>query len=219
MPNILFFSENKKLVDDVIEQVSIYVAGYNIYREHEEEIIFDAIILDDLPHIFCHIRKKDIKIPIIYLHSGNVKNLPAVPTDVVIKKPFSLDVFLNKLRSSIYIFENSLDGSISFSDYELLPSSKEIIDIKTNESTKLTEKEVAILKYLYKAENRIVSRAELLQEVWGYNPDSTTHTIETHIYRLRNKVEKGIYDASPVIVTEDGGYRVIREVPDSKVEI
>ena len=72
---------------------------------------------------------------------------------------------------------------------------------------KKTEKEVAIIKYLYKAKDKIVSKNELLQEVWGYSPDVSTHTIETHIYRLRQKVEHENPDAQ-LIMTEDGGYKL-----------
>ena len=73
------------------------------------------------------------------------------------------------------------------------------------EIVKLTEKEVSILQYLYKIRDRIVTKSELLQEVWGYNPDVTTHTIETHIYRLRQKVEHEDKNAQ-LIITEEGGY-------------
>ena len=53
-----------------------------------------------------------------------------------------------------------------------------------------------------------VSRETLLQEVWGYNSGVTTHTLETHIYRLRQKVEKDA--ASPqILVTEAGGYKLV----------
>ena len=84
---------------------------------------------------------------------------------------------------------------------------KDIVNNKNNKSIKLTEKEVAIIKYLYKNRNRIVSKTELLQEVWGYSPDASTHTIETHIYRLRQKVEAD--EASdPIIETVDGGYQL-----------
>ena len=73
---------------------------------------------------------------------------------------------------------------------------------------RLTEKETAILRYLYRAGQRPVSRETLLQEVWGYNSGVTTHTLETHIYRLRQKVEKDA--ASPaILVTESGGYKLV----------
>ena len=86
---------------------------------------------------------------------------------------------------------------------------KEILNLRNNETIKLTEKEVSILQYLYKIKNKIVTKADLLQEVWGYNPDVTTHTIETHIYRLRQKVEHDDKSAQ-LIITEEGGYMLKR---------
>jgi len=79
--------------------------------------------------------------------------------------------------------------------------------LRSREPIKLTERETAILKYLYKAGDKIVGKAELLAEVWGYNPEATTHTVETHIYRLRQKIER----PEQVIMTEDNGYRLKKE--------
>src|SRR2546425_9889205 len=88
------------------------------------------------------------------------------------------------------------------------PSSKVLLNPKGNK-VRLTDKETAILRYLYRAGQRPVSRETLLQEVWGYNSEVTTHTLETHIYRLRQKVEKDA--ASPaILVTEAGGYKLVR---------
>ena len=83
---------------------------------------------------------------------------------------------------------------------------KEIKNLRTHKTIKLTEREVTILNYLYKAYPKIVSKSELLSEVWGYNPDATTHTVETHIYRLRQKVEEDGNNA--IILTEDAGYKL-----------
>jgi len=71
---------------------------------------------------------------------------------------------------------------------------------------RLTEKEANILKFLAAA-GRTVPRETLLHEVWGYSPAVTTHTLETHIYRLRRKIEENPGRAK-ILVTEDGGYRL-----------
>ena len=73
---------------------------------------------------------------------------------------------------------------------------------------RLTEKETAILKYLYRTGDKVVSRDVLLNEVWGYNAGVTTHTLETHIYRLRQKIEPDPSNAK-LLVTEPGGYRLV----------
>ena len=72
---------------------------------------------------------------------------------------------------------------------------------------RLTEKETNILKYLYRAGAKAVSREELLAEVWGYNAGVTTHTLETHVYRLRQKIEPDPGNAR-LLLTEAGGYRL-----------
>ena len=72
---------------------------------------------------------------------------------------------------------------------------------------KLTEKETAILAFLHRTRQRAVPRQELLREVWGYNPAVTTHTLETHVYRLRRKIEE-IPAKARLLITEPGGYRL-----------
>ena len=69
----------------------------------------------------------------------------------------------------------------------------------------MTEKETNILKYLYRAGGKAVKREELLEEVWGYNSGVTTHTLETHVYRLRQKIEPQKGEAT-LLLTQPGGY-------------
>ena len=73
---------------------------------------------------------------------------------------------------------------------------------------RLTEKETAILKHLYRAGDKVVSRDTLLGEVWGYNAGVTTHTLETHVYRLRQKIEADPSNAR-ILLTEPGGYKLV----------
>ena len=91
--------------------------------------------------------------------------------------------------------------------YTFRPSSKILLNPKGSK-VRLTEKETSILRYLYRAGQRPVSRETLLQEVWGYNSGVTTHTLETHIYRLRQKIEKDAA-APAILVTEAGGYKLV----------
>ena len=79
---------------------------------------------------------------------------------------------------------------------------------ENGDKVRLTEKETAILKYLYRAEQKVITRDVLLEEVWGYNSGVTTHTLETHIYRLRQKIEKDPSNAR-LLVTESGGYKLV----------
>ena len=91
-------------------------------------------------------------------------------------------------------------------DYEFRPSAKLLVDA-AQKKIRLTEKETNILKYLYRAGEKPISREELLAEVWGYNAGVTTHTLETHVYRLRQKIEPDPSNAK-LLLTEAGGYRL-----------
>ena len=96
---------------------------------------------------------------------------------------------------------------MEFNGYVLYPSSKTILNKRNNSETKLTEKEIAMIKYLYKNKDVVVNKNDLIKEVWEYAADVATHTVETHIYRLRQKVEQ---DGNGVqfISTIEGGYKL-----------
>lgn len=199
---------NDLFYEDIKEQISLYDSEYEIHKEYNSDSVYDLIILDEGSEELKFIRKYGFRIPIIYFQGKEDKDIPFKDSDIVLQKPVALGGFLSFLKSSVYLFDSSSAGYIEFSDYELRPAAKEIFNKKTGNIVKLTEKEVAIIKYLYKA-NKPVTKTDLLQNVWGYSPESMTHTIETHIYRLRNKVEDGAVDeSSQIILTEDGGYRL-----------
>ena len=82
-----------------------------------------------------------------------------------------------------------------------------LIDLSSEKRIRLTEKESSIIKYLFLSNSRVVKRETLLSEVWGYNSGVTTHTLETHIYRLRQKIEKNPSSAE-ILITDVGGYRL-----------
>jgi DNA-binding response OmpR family regulator len=87
------------------------------------------------------------------------------------------------------------------------PAARQLLDPAKNKRIRLTDKEAAILKFLYRAAGRPVARQVLLNEVWGYNSSVTTHTLETHVYRLRQKIEPEPA-VSKLLLTEGGGYRL-----------
>ena len=151
------------------------------------------------------------KWPIIILtgsddESDVVRGLEAGANDYV-AKPFRLAELLARLRAQLRIFENSEDAVFSIGPYTFRPAAKLLMEPIKNRRIRLTEKEAAILKFLYRAGDRPVGRQVLLNEVWGYNAAVTTHTLETHIYRLRQKIEPDPAKAC-LLVTEGGGYRL-----------
>ena len=206
MPNILLLSEDDVFAADLSDQISHYAKDYNII-EKDSSLLPDIIVVDEKGELLKNCSEHDLKVPLFFLTSHAEEIGADCPATHIIIKPFSLSAFLDELHSCINIFENSENGYVVFNRYIVRPIKKDIFNQRNGEVVKLTEKEVAILKYLYKNRNRIVSKNELLQEVWGYAPDVTTHTIETHIYRLRQKVEQGD-EESLLILTEEGGYKL-----------
>lgn len=185
--------------------------------EFVREDLFDIIILDvGLPDIdgseLCKlIRKQGVKCPIIMLtghdaDSDAILGL-AVGANDHVTKPFKFKTLLANIRSQLRQFEQSEDATFTLGPYTFMPAAKMLINSK-EQKIRLTEKEANILKFLLRADNTVVRRDVLLHEVWGYNAGVTTHTLETHIYRLRRKIEPDSEKVS-LLVTEGGGYKVV----------
>jgi DNA-binding response OmpR family regulator len=157
------------------------------------------------------IRKNGFKNPILMLtaqdsDADTVLGFDSGANDYV-TKPFRFAVLLARIRAHLRQFEASDDATFRIGQYTFQPSSKHLINDKGNK-LRLTEKETAILRYLYRSGQSVVTRDVLLREVWGYNSNVTTHTLETHIYRLRQKIERDPAHAQ-MLVTEAGGYKLI----------
>ncbi|KPF83031.1 transcriptional regulator [Brevundimonas sp. AAP58] len=180
------------------------------------EIRADLILLDiDLPDMdgreACRLLRKDgVSTPIIMLtaqdsDADTVLGLDSGANDYV-TKPFRFAVLLARIRAHLRSHEQSEDAVFQIGPYEFRPAAKMLTDT-AGRKVRLTEKETNILKYLYRAGAKPVSREELLTEVWGYNAGVTTHTLETHIYRLRQKIEPepGL---ARLLLTDSGGYRL-----------
>lgn len=177
----------------------------------------DLVLLDvDLPDMdgreACRLmRKNGTAAPIIMLTAASgdadtILGLESGASDYV-TKPFRFGVLLARIRAQLRNHEQSEDALFRIGPYEFRPAAKQLVDAKQRK-IRLTEKETSILKYLFRAGSKPVPREELLAEVWGYNAGVTTHTLETHIYRLRQKIEIEPAQAK-LLMTEAGGYRLI----------
>lgn len=207
MSTIAICSENQDFAEDLRIQTEKYVPEFKVC-DIDEEILPDVVIIDDKVEVFAEIRALYKNIPLIFLASGKYEIVES-GLNIVLKKPFSLMRFLDVLRSANNKLDNSEEGYLNLGAYELRPSDKEIENINNSEITKLTEKEVNILKYLYKFADAYISKNDLQKNVWKYNENVSTHTVETHIYRLRRKVEKN--GAPQLILTDKGGYKLNTE--------
>lgn len=157
------------------------------------------------------IRANGYKGPVIMLtghdtEADTIQGLEAGANDYV-AKPFRFAVLLARIRAQLRSHEASEDAVLSIGTYTFRPATKLLVNDRGSK-VRLTEKETSILRYLYRAGGKVIGRDELLQEVWGYNAEVTTHTLETHIYRLRQKIEKDPSNAA-LLVTEAGGYKLV----------
>lgn len=179
---------------------------------------FDAILLDvalpdlDGREVCKMLRRLGVKSPIIMLtaqdsDADTILGLESGANDYI-TKPFRLGVLLARLRAHMRQHEQSEDAVFAIGRYSFRPAGKLLVDGQSGEKVRLTEKETAILKFLYRAGAKVVNRETLLSEVWGYNSGVTTHTLETHVYRLRQKMERDP-SAAVILVTEPGGYRLV----------
>jgi DNA-binding response OmpR family regulator len=182
-------------------------------REH-----FDAILLDvGLPDIdgreVCRLmRRNGIKSPILMLTAADsdvetILGLDSGANDYVVK-PFRLSVLLARLRAQLRQHEQSEDAVFTIGPYTFRPSAKMLIHNETKKKIDLTALETSILKYLYRSGANVVGRDILLEEVWGYKAGVTTHTLETHVYRLRQKIESDPFDPK-ILISKPGGYQLV----------
>ena len=218
------------LIDDDVDlrealsELLIMTDGFDVFEggdgaEALEKIkhqAYDMVVLDvGLPDIdgreLCRlIRKQGVKCPILMLtghdtDSDTILGLNAGANDYM-TKPFKFPVLLARLRAQLRQHEQSEDAIFTLGPYTFKPAVKMLLT-EDDKKIRLTEKETNILKFLYRATEGVVPRDTLLHEVWGYNAGVTTHTLETHIYRLRQKIEPDPSHAS-LLVTENGGYRL-----------
>jgi DNA-binding response OmpR family regulator len=220
---VLLADDDSTLLEMLGEQLQLHEEFATVAAESGTKALelaradyFDVILLDvGLPDMdgreVCRLmRLNGVTSPIIMLTGADndadtILGLDSGANDYI-TKPFRLGVLLARLRAHILQHERSDDAVFTIGPYTFQPSAKLLINNEDEKKVRLTDKETAILKYLYRAGEKVVGRDVLLDEVWGYNADVTTHTLETHVYRLRQKIELDPSNAR-ILVTERGGYR------------
>ena len=185
-------------------------------RERARDGIYEFMILDvGLPdgdgRVLCRdLREDGVSCPIILLTAADtdddtIEGLESGANDYI-TKPFRFAVLMARVHAHLRSHSQNEDAVYRIGPYTFRPSAKLLLDA-SQKKIRLTEKETSILKFLYRS-GETVPRETLLHEVWGYNPAVTTHTLETHIYRLRQKIETNPGQAR-LLVTESGGYRLV----------
>jgi DNA-binding response OmpR family regulator len=185
-------------------------------RARAREGLYEFMILDvglpdgDGRKLCRELREDGVTCPIILLTAKDsdadmIEGLESGANDYV-SKPFRFAVLMARIHAHLRSHEQSEEAVYRIGPYTFRPSAKALLDPQ-GKKIRLTEKETNILKFLYRSGDT-VARETLLHEVWGYNPAVTTHTLETHIYRLRQKIESNPGQAQ-ILVTESGGYRLV----------
>ena len=201
----------------VTEEFDVFEAdtgGHGVERAKNE--LFDLVILDvglpdmDGREVAKLLRRSGVKCPIMMLtgHDSDADTILGLESGAndYVTKPFKFSVLLARIRAQLRQHEQSEDAVFNVGPYVFQPSAKTLTD-GAGKKIRLTEKETNILKFLHRAGGQVVGRDVLLHEVWGYNAGVTTHTLETHIYRLRQKIEPEPSNAT-LLLTESGGYRL-----------
>ena len=176
-----------------------------------EFMILDVGLPDGDGRQLCgEFREQGVTCPIVLLTAADsdadtIEGLKSGANDYV-TKPFRFAVLMARVHAHLRSHEQSEEAVYRIGPYTFRPSAKLLLDPK-GKKVRLTEKETNILKFLYRSGDT-VPRDTLLHEVWGYNPAVTTHTLETHIYRLRQKIENNPGQAQ-LLITEPGGYRLV----------
>lgn len=220
---ILLIDDDEDLRGALKEQFELYDAfsiveaanatdGMNIAKDGRIDLILLDVELPDMDgRDACKLMRRDgVRAPIVMLtgqttDADTILGLDSGANDYV-NKPFKFSVLLARVRAHLRSFEQSEDAIFQVGPYEFRPSTKLLTDAN-GRKIRLTEKETNILKYLYRSSGKPVGREELLSEIWGYNSNVTTHTLETHVYRLRQKIEPDPAN-SKLLLTETGGYRL-----------
>lgn len=221
---IMIVDDDDDLRSTLVEQLSLYeefkvldeptaTKGISSVRAGLVDLLIMDVGLPDMDgrEAVKMLRKGGYKAPIIMLtgqdtDSDTILGLEAGANDYV-TKPFRFAVLLARIRAQLRQHEQSEDATFTVGPYTFKPSQKLMID-QRGSKIRLTEKEASIIRYLYRAGKTVVKRDTLLEEVWGYNSGVTTHTLETHVYRLRQKIERDPSKAE-ILVTESGGYRLM----------
>ena len=222
---LLLVDDDSDFRESLVEQLRLHDEFATEVAETAAEALsrtqdarYDAVLLDvRLPDMdgrdLCRLmRRTGVKAPIIML-TGAVTDADAIlgldaGANDYVTKPFRLGVLLARLRAHVRQHEASEDAVFRIGHYTFQPAMKLLVADESGQKIRLTEKEAAILKFLFRANGEMVSRETLLADVWGYNANVTTHTLETHVYRLRQKIEKNPGRAE-ILVTEPGGYRLV----------
>ena len=219
---ILIIEDNHVLSQSLVEQLEIdrefiidqadhAAAALATLSDHQYDIILLDISLPDMDgRALCQsIRQSGVGVPIIMLTTADTQNDPIPGLDYgandFLIKPFRFGTLLARVRAQLRQYEKIDETDLTIGPYRFQPGAQLLFDPESQHKVYLTEKQTEILKLLYQANGTFVDRRTMLNKIWGYNNTVDTHTLETHIYRLRQKIET-TSSRQKMILTGQGGY-------------
>lgn len=196
----------RKTIEKALKKTGLQIevhASMSTLKNFEEDTLFllDSSIVD-----FKKLNNLPLALWVFEKKEHSISDDKRTQFDEIFETPFRLGNFVDTLTAYISSRSRKLAmKTLVLGDYEFDPKSGIFKNKTRDKEVKLTEKEQDILIYLYKSKATKVSRDKLLEEVWKYASGVETHTLETHIYRLRQKIEDD--PSQPVfLVTDDEGY-------------
>ena len=172
---------------------------YHILEELDLDLNFKIIFLDNMDSLNNKVKELNN-----YLIISN-KKYPDIANQFVLdNKPINISKLIEKINIEFLKLQFNIQSKVKVNNYIIDLNSREMQ--KNNTKLRLTEKEINTITYLSKS-NKPVSINELQKKVWSYQSDIETHTVETHIYRLRKKILNNFND-NELIISKKNGYQI-----------
>ncbi|MFV0432075.1 MAG: response regulator transcription factor [Alphaproteobacteria bacterium] len=221
---LLIIENSQELIDTLKEQLEltgefdvsatrIATDALQLLEEKNSELIILSCsdVIEETQELISSWRKANVNIPILVI-MGNASDSTAIKlldsgANDYIAKPFRMTLLVARIRAHLRQYDRSADAVLTIGPYWFKQDNSTLTHKEEESCIRLTDKEAAILKYLYHSFPQVVPRSKLLDEVWGYTSGVSTHTLETHIYRLRQKMEPDPKNVS-ILLTENRGYRL-----------
>ena len=176
---------------------------YNIIYEIKNFFNIELFNFEDAKSIIEYQKKRSDKSFIIVtkkkFNQDCINNKQIITIDSL---PLNFFTLIEKINSSLLMQQYDFQSNINISGYKLDINSR-VLSLNNNK-LKLTEREIQIILFL-KNQNKPINIDTLQKEVWGYSKELETHTVETHVYRLRKKLKKS-FDDQNFIKSDKTGY-------------
>ena len=175
---------------------------FDILYEIREKINYNLIKISKIEELNNIIDVEDNNY--LLISDKKIKKLIKINHLIIKNKPFKITSLLEKINISLLKNNYSGQSNLKINNYSLNINSRELI--KNERSLKLTQKEVEVIVYLNNSD-KSMPISSLQKEVWGHNSSLETHTVETHIYRLRRKISQKFGD-NQFIKSVNDGYKI-----------